>query len=815
MTKPKRPTRKSLRSTQHLALFAASVATISGLFPNAHLAAQTPSANALPGSSLPAEVVAAGGLQGRTIERVEVIGNQTVPTQTILNVVRTRVGEPLEPAVVQEDYTRIYGLRRFANVVARLEATERGVAVVFIVTEQKVVRGIGFRGNESGRISTDQLAELVDIRPGQGIDNYRIALARRSIEQFYQSKNFPFAQVSVDDEALARDGQLVFVISEGTNVIIRNIDFVGAVSFSEDELKKKITARTYIWLLRPGTLVEEQLDDDISAIRQFYQSRGYFDVRVGRRVLFSADQREAQVEFLIDEGVRYRVERVSFRGNTAVNEATLRSNLRLLEGMPFDQETLGRDIKKIVDHYASTGMIYQAEGNNPDYLRINTERRFRLEAGTIELVYDIGEGKPFTVGNIEIRGNARTQQKVILRDFRLEPGKLYNATEARKGEDRLKALRFFDRIRITPIGDAPDSRDVLVEVEEAKTAILTFGAGVNSNGGISGNATYEQRNFDIARWPRSLNDILDQDALVGGGQRFRASIEPGTEVTQASVSWRDPWIFDLPYSLGVDLQLRDRRREGYKERRAGGRVTLGKRFDDVYSASLGLRVEDVRIFQFIDKPIRAFEILEAEGHTLLTSLTLTGRRDTTNLGPIAYEGTTTQVSWESFGLLGGEKTFQKLSATFDWYHTLYSDLLDRRTVLALRFETGYITGDSPFFERFYGGGLGNIRGFAFRGVSPREGPDEDPIGGEFQMLASAELGFPLYGDTLRGVVFVDAGTVESDVRLGTVRSAAGFGVRINLPLLGQLPVAIDYAVPITKDDQDDEQRISFYLGIIP
>ena len=181
---------------------------------------------------------------------------------------------------------------------------------------------------------------------------------------------------------------------------------------------------------------------------------------------------------------------------------------------------------------------------------------------------------------------------------------------------------------------------------------------------------------------------------------------------------------------------------------------------------------------------------------------------------IAYEGTTTSLSAEAYGILGGD-FFQKFTGSFDWYNTLGMDLLDRRTVLALRADAGFINDDAPFFERFYGGGIGSIRGFKFRGVSPRSGPADDAIGGEFQLVGTAELSFPIYSDNLRGVVFADAGTVEEDIEFGTIRSSAGFGIRLTLPVMGQIPIAIDYAIPITRDDEDEEQRISFSLGIIP
>jgi outer membrane protein insertion porin family len=143
---------------------------------------------------------------------------------------------------------------------------------------------------------------------------------------------------------------------------------------------------------------------------------------------------------------------------------------------------------------------------------------------------------------------------------------------------------------------------------------------------------------------------------------------------------------------------------------------------------------------------------------------------------------------------------------------LAEDLLDRKTILALHADTGYIVGNDPFFERFYGGGIGSIRGFAYRGVSPRDGPEDDRVGGDFSVTGTAEVSFPLYAESLRGVVFADAGMVEEDVRMGTIRSSVGAGIRLTLPILGQVPIAIDVAIPLSKNSQDDTQFISFSLG---
>ena len=213
-----------------------------------------------------------------------------------------------------------------------------------------------------------------------------------------------------------------------------------------------------------------------------------------------------------------------------------------------------------------------------------------------------------------------------------------------------------------------------------------------------------------------------------------------------------------------------------------------------------------------DKEVRAYEIIDAEGTSVLTSVGIRLTRDSTNRGLLPSKGMTTSAGWESFGALGGDYSFQKFTASHDQYFTLHEDLLDRKVILSLHADTGWIAGSAPFFERFYGGGIGSVRGFSFRGISPRSGPDDDRIGGDFIATGSAEVSFPLAGEQLRGVVFADVGTVEPNVELGTIRSSVGAGIRLTLPFLGQAPIALDFAFPLSKSSQDDTQIFSFSMG---
>lgn len=773
------------------------------LLPQIALQAQT-RPTALP--SLTAE------LKGRRVEEVRILGNASVSTAIIRNLVRTREGDPFDPATAQEDYQRVFELRKFSNVELKVEPTSSGrVIVVFVVTEQKLIRSIKFKGNT--KVDTQTLQNAADLKEGQAIDQFRISLAKQSIETVYRDKNYPFAHVEVEADPLAKNGDLIFDIVQGPRVRIRRVAFIGAKSFDSDRLKDQIKTSSWIFIFRPGKYDPDQVDEDVASLRHFYETKGFFDVRVGRKLIYSPDMTELEVDFLVDEGRRYDVARISFQGNASIGEAKLRDGLKLVPVQPYDSEILDRDTRKIVKDYSPFGFIYLPNSNDEDYLRIDTKTVFLTQPGKVELVYVIHEGKPFHLGIIHVKGNYKSQDKLVLREFRnFAPGQLFNSGEMQDATDRIKAAPYFSGVTVTPIGDDPNIRDLLVEVQEARTASFNVGAGINSNGGLGGNITYEQKNFDIANIPNDWRDVFSEHAFTGAGQDFRASFEPGTIQSNATLRFSEPWLFDQPYSFSDEIYLRNRVREHYEDQRIGDRVSFGKRFDYTWSALLSFRAERVKIYAIDDEKYRPFQILDAEGHSFLTSVGVQVRRDTTNPGFLPYKGTVTSAGVEVYGALGGAYSFQKFTASWDGYQTVFEDLIDRRTVLGLHVNAGVINGDSPFFERFYGGGIGSIRGFVYRGVSPRGGLGEDPIGGDFSLTGTAEVNFPIYGENLRGVVFTDGGDVESNIRFGVVRASVGAGVRLILPFLGQTPLAVDFAIPVIKKGEDQTQLISFSFG---
>lgn len=767
----------------------------------------------------------------RIIGKTKPIGEAAI--SEISRQIRTREGAKFDPAIAEADYKRINDLKKFANVEARVEPTVTGgVIVVFEVTEQSLIKEIRFRGNQD--LDTKTLQDVVNLKVGEAIDPFRLSLAKEAIERLYRSKNYTYAYVDIDEQELVKNGVVIFSVVEGPKVRVRKVRILGNRSFTNARVKDQVKTKSWFPFFVSGEYDPDQIEQDVASIRQFYENHGFFDVRVGRRTIVSPNQKEVMLDFIIEEGTRYKIDKVTFKispgtgRGSGITEGELRKNIKLTEGQFYNEDVVKRDIREIVRAYSPKGYIYvQEPQRDPDYMDIMRERIFRREAGKVELVYMITEGKPFILGPIIYKGNPKVKDKVLDRETRaFQSGQLYNSYEVGRVRDRIMATNLFRGVTLTPIpppegvpnqpiGGELGVRALLVEVQETQTARFTIGAGVTSNLGLLGNITYEQRNFDITNWPSSWSEFFSNRAFTGAGQTFRVQLEPGTQLSRARIDFVEPWIFDQPYSLGLSAYLSQRLREKWTETRIGGRVSLGHRFSDIWSARVVLRAEDVLVDSIRDKEFRAPEILNLEGHSMLTSAGLEIRRNTTDSPILPSKGTISTVAWEHYGAMGGDFDFDKITGSFDWFGTIYEDLLERKTVVSVRTDVGYITGSNvPFFEKFYGGGIGSVRGFKYRGISPRAGIEDDPIGGNFSLTGTAELSFPLVSDALRGVLFADAGTVESDAQFGTIRTSVGFGVRLTLPFLGQLPIALDFGFPITKSDKDQTQLFSFSLGLV-
>ncbi len=598
---------------------------------------------------------------------------------------------------------------------------------------------------------------------------------------------------------------------------IQNIQFEGNDAFPDPRLAKLIRSKTAFWIIRDGYFDADTAERDATTIQRFYRDEGFLDARVSYRSDLDQTGEDLTLTFVISEATRYRVEAIGFEGNTVYADDELQQNMTLQPNDFFRRQFLERDVDNLRTRYRENGYIY-AELPTPTPV-------FSVTPGLVSLTLTIIEGEQFRVGHVRVRGNETTKEKVVRRALKLLPGDVLNLSEAKKAEQDLVRTRIFGQATVTPVGREPGVRDIVINVEEsAQAGDFIFAAGVNSNSGLVGSIVLDIKNFDIHDKPRSFSELVKLRAFHGAGQRMRIEAQPGTQLGRFRIDFTEPYFYDLPINFGSSLYLFSRGRDGYREERTGANVSFGRRLTPAWVDSwsgpawlkdwygeVTLRVEEARADDL--DLLAAQRIRDDEGSHLFTSLKIGLARDRTDNRFLPSEGDSMRFTWEQFGVLGGDNVFAKLTGRYARHYTMKIDALERKSVLSLKANVGAIIGDAPIFERFYAGGIGSIRGFNFRGVSPRQGLQDNAIGGDFMLLTATEYSFPLYGEAIRGVVFADMGTVEDSFELTTWRAAVGVGVRILITQLGSLPMEFDLALPISSQEDDEEQVFSFLLGV--
>jgi len=748
----------------------------------------------------------AGPMDGGIVREIRIQGLERIDEGYVRNQLRTAAGQPYSAKQMSEDVGRLLRTGRFLDVRATPEPADGEVIVTLVVREKPVVAAIEIRGNV--KFATKDLLKDLDFGIGDPVDRFQINQGRDTIERKYRDAGYAYAEVTVEEEALKTEQRVVYNIVEGPRVRVRRIAFEGNAAYKPAELLRLVSTKTYIWIFRTGEFDADKAQRDAENIQTFYREHGFLEAEVSYRPEFLDEAREnMRLVFVINEGTRYTIKEIRITGNTVFTTEDLLAKLKLHAGDYFDAFKLKDDAQAIETEYGRQGYIYATA---------TPSRVFAEEPGQVVITLRIAEDSQFTMGRIEIHGNAQTQDKVVRRELRFYPGELYDTTKVRDAEKRIKDTQLFTEATITPVGNSPDVRDALVQVTESpKTVNFIVGAGVSSDSGLAGNIVLENTNFDLFDFPRNATEFFKGKSFRGAGQTARIQLEPGTEVQRFRIDFREPYLMDQPIGLSTSAYYFERDRGPYDEQRLGLTWGFDHRFESGalkgWTGTLGFRTEWVGIRHV--KFLSAEDIRDVEGGNYLSSIEPALIHDTTDSVFTPTKGHRFKLGWEQAGLMGGNFTYSKVTASYVQHWTVTSDEYDRKSVLSARVNAGYMFGNTPVFERFYAGGIGSFRGFRFRGISPRQGIRNDKVGGDFMLLSGGEYVVPIYEKVIQGVAFLDMGTVEREISIRTWRMSVGVGVRLTLPFFGTVPMEFDLGFPVLKNSEDQEQIFSFYVGL--
>ncbi len=750
--------------------------------------------------------------RGDLVADVVIKGNQSVPTEQILRYIFTKPGSEYSTAIVQQDIDRlsVSGLFSRPPVVRDSNTPDGRVIVTFEVFElQSIVRDVIFK--HANHVPEKELEQMVRIRKGTPLDPMRNRLACYEIQDYLKRKGRLFANVTLEEGFRATDTRVVFNVTEGPIVRVRSIQFTGNEKLANAaRLKTQITSGSAWFKTFGGTYEPMKVEEDLKKLEDYYKGNGFLAVRVNRELQFSEDFKYVDLIFHLEEGNRYTVEQVSIEGNgKRVSREELQSLVQLKPKEYFNVGKASQDTKNITDYFGWRAM----NANVQQSLYVVPDKQ-----DAVRVVYEVREQtvEPSKVGRVFIVGNEVTQDRVIRRVVSIEPGQYLRYPEVRIGENNLARLGIFEnnpetgsRPTITVIEDTDSVfKDVLINVKETQTGSLMFGAGINSDAGLIGSVVINEKNFDLWKFPTSWNDIWEGRAFRGAGQEFRVEAQPGTQLQRYTVSWREPFLFDRPYSFGVSGYYYDRAYNEYTENRYGGRFTLGHQFTRNWSATAALRIEDVTVSNVTLGAPPAYT--DAIGSHFLVAPRIGATYDTRDSFMRPTEGGLLDMSYEQ---VLGDYTFPIFNVEGSRYFTTFQRADGSgKHVAAVRSQVSWAGEDAPVFERFFAGGFRSLRGFQFRGVGPVQNGFQ--VGGTFMFLNSIEYQVPIRAnDNLYAVGFIDSGTVESQFEIKNYRVTAGLGLRIVVPAMGPVPIALDFGFPIVKGPGDQQQVFSFWVGL--
>lgn len=781
------------------------------------------------------------------------IGPPACSDQFILDNIRTKVGEPFIRATVDEDIKSLYATGYFFKIQVGDESTPDGVDLTYAVQSKPILTEIKIVGNKKEK--TKKLMKKITSKIGQPLDERKLFDDAKALQDLYEKAGYQKTTVEaqrVIDEVAGR-GSATFVVHEAPKIKIKDVIFVGAHAFTQKQLRKAIKTRRrwmFSWLTGSGVLKEDQFEDDKDSLVEYYQNDGYIDFTIQDIKFEYPTPGKMIIKFFVSEGQQYKVGTLDITGNKLFTRDQLlkgivaggqRMKLDMTPGKIFKPAAFAQDEDNLRDLYGSRGYLDPEQGGTT---RITQTRTPNPTTGTIDIAYNIDEGEKCYIERIIIKGNTKTKDRVLRRELAVYPGEVYDMVRVKISKSRLDQLGYFSKVDTQAQDtDVPNRKDLVIGVEEKSTGNFTIGAGFDTVESIVGFIQVKQGDFDLFNPP----------TFTGAGQKFQITASIGSQVEDYEVTFTEPWFLGKRLAFTVNLFDKDvyyaSLNDQYNEFFAGGTLSLTKAIGGLVGldpqslrGTVSYTFEDAHIgilpgfttnatTNYTGAPGGLYQngtpvgpnistnIYDTHGNYLISKTGFNLSYDTRNSLTLPDHGQHTELD-ASIATSPGDQDFYKLELKTSWYFKGFAT----NHVLELGLRGGVVdtygdTAQVPLFERFFLGGLYNMRGYRFQTVGPEDNFGE-PLGGDTYYYGVAEYSIPVI-KMLRLAWFYDYGGVFTDpYSFNTspgrrfLTDDAGMGLRIVLPIGGGgVPLRLDYGIPIHHDPNlGSSGRVQVGLG---
>ncbi len=731
------------------------------------------------------------------LQDIEIKGLERVAAGTVLSNLPIRVGEQYNDRMSAQMVSSLYKTGLFEDI----NLSKRGNILIIKVKERAAVGEINISGNHI--IESKAILEALKragVAKGRPLNKAALARIQKEIKQQYLARGNYAADVQTNLQNLARNRLAVNIkIKEGKVARIKKVRISGNKAFPESTLKALLETGV------PGSLSffssrdkysKQKLVGDLDKLTAFYKDRGYLHFEISStQVSLSKDKRSVFVNINIHEGDQYRVGKINITSNATTSQKKLRQLVHMKQGQVFSQQALEKTRRDLKAQVGKQGFAFS---------RLRIIPQIDEVKKVVNLAFQLDKGQRTYVRRINIRGNYRSKDEVFRREMRQLESSWFSKEKVQRSKIRIQRLPFVESVRITtsPVAGTRDQIDLDVTVKERSSNEFTAGIGYSENDGLLFNVGLKQNNF------------------MGSGQSLSIAAENSASAKNLRISYNDPYHtvdgigrgFNIFYNKtdADQADISDYQSDSYG---ADINYTIPLSEDDSLRFSVGGEHRKIKISE-TGSPDHIKQFLIDHGDTYDQLLgTVSYIHDTRNRSLFPTKGQRQSLALE-VGFPGSDLQFYKLK----YRGTIYQPITDDVTfALKGRAYYGKGMGDTkqlPFYENFYAGGIGSVRGFDYNSLGPRDS-NGTPRGGNLSTTVTAEVQFPMpfLSDVkgLRASAFVDGGNVFDDkFKADEMRYSAGLSVTWMTPL--GAPLTISYSEPLNAKDTDETSQVQFSLG---
>ena len=730
------------------------------------------------------------------IKDIRVNGLQRITAGAVFNAMSIKVGDTYQDDQSGDIIRQLFQMGFFSDVNVELS----NETIVINVQERPAITSIELEGNDD--IETEKLLEAfsdVGMEVGRVFNPLVLDKVKNELLQQYYNNGKYSAEVTSKVTILERNRVAVLIsVIEGSASSIKKINIVGNKSFSDEKILKEfeLTGPTLIsFYTNSDQYSKQKLSADLERVNSFYQDRGYINFKVeSTQVSISPDKNGIFITININEGKVHTISEVKLAGELIVSPDVLIPYVIVQPSDVFSRKKATQTSEYITTVLGHAGY---------SLANVNMIPEIDDESSTVKVTFFVDPGKRVYVRRVIMEGNTKTRDEVLRREVRQMEGATISTNAVDHSKGRLSRLGHFDEVNVEtlPVSGTSDQVDIKYTVKEKSSGNILAGAGFSQSQGLVLNASISQNNF------------------LGTGKRMSASFNNSSVNTVYSLGYTNPYYTIDGVSRGYNISYRttdydEANTANYSTESFNMGVNFGLPLNESDKIGLGLDLEfteieldDYLYFGEINKFINE----NGNSYTNLKASAVWGT-DTRNRAIFATRGGSKRLS----GVItvpGSDLEFYKLSYNQKHYFPITSN-----TTLYLNGDFGY--GDSygdaeslPFFENYYAGGKGSVRGFNDNTLGPRDVFD-DPIGGSVKLVGNAEFIFPVpfmpESKTVRLSTFVDAGNVYDDeIDLGELRYSLGVSAKWLSPF-GALSISL--AAPLNDDEDDEVQTFQFAFG---